>query len=313
MLITHLSRFTEGMENILCAGLVSHDGEVSRDTVLAGKEYVMLYFSASWCGPCRGFTPKLVEFYNSYAEKLKFEVVLLGGDKSEEDMMKYFEQMPWVAVPYKERDLKASLSAKYDVRSIPTIITLDKGGNVVATNARNMVLQDPTGNGFPWADGRQQATVGASSLGEVLLKRDGTTVEKSVLDGKYVLLYFSAHWCPPCRKFTPVLKQFWEDYSSQRSDLAIVFISSDRDELEFKEYFSHHGDYYAIPYADVKRRSELKSFYEIRGIPGTVLLSPSQKILRKELRDTIGNGAAAVIASGWEERHSSSSCCCTIS
>ena len=25
-----------------------------------------------------------------------------------------------------------------------------------------------------------------------------------------VLYYFSAHWCPPCRQFTPMLKDFYE-------------------------------------------------------------------------------------------------------
>jgi thiol-disulfide isomerase/thioredoxin len=26
-----------------------------------------------------------------------------------------------------------------------------------------------------------------------------------------VLYYFSAHWCPPCRQFTPLLKDFYEE------------------------------------------------------------------------------------------------------
>ena len=33
----------------------------------------------------------------------------------------------------------------------------------------------------------------------------------TVLDGKKaVALYFSAHWCPPCRGFTPVAAAWYE-------------------------------------------------------------------------------------------------------
>ena len=46
-----------------------------------------------------------------------------------------------------------------------------------------------------------------SLLGESLRKPDGSTVPtKDALEGNSVIaLYFSAHWCPPCRGFTPVL------------------------------------------------------------------------------------------------------------
>ena len=34
---------------------------------------------------------------------------------------------------------------------------------------------------------------------------EGKTVSKEKLKGKFVGVYFSASWCPPCRKFTPKL------------------------------------------------------------------------------------------------------------
>jgi nucleoredoxin len=45
-----------------------------------------------------------------------------------------------------------------------------------------------------------------------LLRFDGTKVKaKDALSSKkLVAFYFSAHWCPPCRGFTPVLKKFYE-------------------------------------------------------------------------------------------------------
>ena len=48
--------------------------------------------------------------------------------------------------------------------------------------------------------------------GQTLVKADGSKVGASdALAGKAIVcLYFSAHWCPPCRAFTPVLKDFYE-------------------------------------------------------------------------------------------------------
>ena len=45
-----------------------------------------------------------------------------------------------------------------------------------------------------------------------MLRFDGSKVKASVAlaDKKVVAFYFSAHWCPPCRGFTPVLKKFYE-------------------------------------------------------------------------------------------------------
>ena len=51
-------------------------------------------------------------------------------------------------------------------------------------------------------------------------------------------IYFSAHWCPPCRGFTPKLKAYYEKIKAEGKEFEIVFVSCDRDDASCKEYFS---------------------------------------------------------------------------
>lgn len=55
---------------------------------------------------------------------------------------------------------------------------------------------------------------------------------------KYVAVYFSAHWCPPCRKFTPQLVQFVKE-NRKDGNFEVVFVSSDKSKDAMKEYM--HG------------------------------------------------------------------------
>ena len=78
-----------------------------------------------------------------------------------------------------------------------------------------------------------------SLLGESLVTRTGSKVSTTTaLAGcKYIAVYFSAHWCPPCRQFTPLLGEFFQAHASTLK-VAVVFASRDRDEKSFKDYFA---------------------------------------------------------------------------
>jgi len=98
-------------------------------------------------------------------------------------------------------------------------------------------------------------------IGDVLVKSSGETLESANLInelssesfGKRVLgLYFSAHWCPPCRDFTPVLVNFYNQFKNSASAyplIDIIFVSSDHDEKSFFEYLGEMP-WPAIPYND---------------------------------------------------------------
>ena len=68
-----------------------------------------------------------------------------------------------------------------------------------------------------------------------LVDKAGNTLKASeALKGKVKLLYFSAHWCPPCRAFTPQLAGTYAKLKEAGREFELVFISSDRDEEGFK-------------------------------------------------------------------------------
>ena len=94
---------------------------------------------------------------------------------------------------------------------------------------------------------------------------------------EYVLLYFSASWCPPCQSFTPILADFYQRYPDQ---MEIIYISSDRNVTEFTKYYTSKMELFSTihPFdataSDVTTtlRKQLPHVFQISGIPTLVVL-----------------------------------------
>ena len=127
--------------------LTNVKGEKVNPSTLKGK-IVGLYFSAHWCPPCRQFTPKLVKFRDEMVKNhKKFEIVFISSDRSEKDMQGYMKEtkMQWLAVPF--NDARKSISGKYGITGIPTLIILGPDGSTITNNGRGDVTAHP-GNAF---------------------------------------------------------------------------------------------------------------------------------------------------------------------
>jgi len=110
-------------------------------------------------------------------------------------------------------------------------------------------------------------------LGDYLVNNKGEKIETSkALEGVDVVgLYFSAHWCPPCRSFTPVLSSKYLKLKEAGKKIEFVFLSSDQDENAFKEYHASMS-FLALPYSERDRKEELSAKFGVRGIPNLKLL-----------------------------------------
>jgi len=108
----------------------------------------------------------------------------------------------------------------------------------------------------------------------------------------HVLLYFSAHWCPPCRAFTPELAA-WVARHEKLLSLAFVFASSDRDEKAFREYFASMAPgSLALPFGDEKAEELMRKF-KVSGIPTLLVLDGSGHLVTKQGREGVSGDAEA--------------------
>ena len=92
-------------------------------------------------------------------------------------------------------------------------------------------------------------------------------------------LYFSAHWCPPCRKFTPQLVAYYNQIAHDHPEFEIIFVSADKSAEDMATYMRESGmPWLAIEYGKLANVPALQK-YAGRGIPDLVIVDASGKVL----------------------------------
>ncbi len=123
-----------------------------------------IYFSAHWCPHCRAFTPTLVDFYNEVKKaEGNFEIIFVSSDKSEGAMFEYMKEtkMPWLAMEYKCSEAN-DLKERFEITSIPTLVVLDKDGNVITKGGRPDVTLAGVRAWSDWLQGKSPSVESAS-------------------------------------------------------------------------------------------------------------------------------------------------------
>ena len=121
-----------------------HGLESGSTAALIGEaKFVGIYFGAHWAPPCRLFTTNLKETYEVMNQNEKqFEVIFVSGDGNEQAFENNFKEMPWLAVNFKEEDLRSRLKQKYGINSIPTLIIVDQQGRTVESTTGRQEITD---------------------------------------------------------------------------------------------------------------------------------------------------------------------------
>ena len=118
------------------------DGQPSKLSDYVGKgKYVLVDFWASWCGPCKGEIPNLIELQEKF-----------GGDKftvlgvnvwDEEDKFKAALTAEGITYPqiYIPRDNKDNATDLYGIKGIPQIILFAPDGTIVQRDLRGNAMK----------------------------------------------------------------------------------------------------------------------------------------------------------------------------
>ncbi|KAL2344339.1 hypothetical protein Fmac_005624 [Flemingia macrophylla] len=278
--------------------LLRNNGDQVKVDSLKGKK-LGLYFSASWCGPCRKFTPTLVEVYNEVAANGDFEVVFVTADEDDESFNNYFSKMPWLAIPFSDSDTRNDLDELFHVKGIPHLALLDETGKVVTEDGVD-VIREYGVEGYPFTSARIQElkdqeeeyrknqslrTLLVSPSRDFVMSSDGKKIPVSELEGKTVGLYFCVNSYGSCIDFTERLKEVYEKLKAKGENFEVVFIFLEDDEESFKEGLQS-APWLSLPFKD-KICGKLARYFELSTLPTLVIIGPDGKTLHSNVAEAI--------------------------
>lgn len=112
---------------------------------------------------------------------------------------------------------------------------------------------------------------------------DGEELRLSSLRGQYVLIDFWASWCGPCRRENPNVVRLYHQYKDK--GFTVYSVSLDDNMGQWKEAIQRDGLVWPNHVSDLtKWNSIVVKLYKFNGIPHTVLIDKTGKIIAKNLR-----------------------------
>ncbi|MDQ6913865.1 MAG: redoxin domain-containing protein [Verrucomicrobiota bacterium] len=118
--------------------------------------------------------------------------------------------------------------------------------------------------------------------GDLVTSRNGllSTFNDQALDKKKLIgLYFSARWCPSCRKFTPTLVDYYNRVAPEHPEFEILFISNDRSEPSMEAYMRDAQMPWPAVRFDKVAEKEAVQKYAGAGIPCLVVIDSDGRVV----------------------------------
>uniref|UniRef100_A0A646QC98 Nucleoredoxin n=1 Tax=Hemiscolopendra marginata TaxID=943146 RepID=A0A646QC98_9MYRI len=130
--------------------------------------------------------------------------------------------------------------------------------------------------------------------GKTLLRKSGKEFKEESLDvtlanADLVGFYFSASWCGPCHRFTPILKKCYEALKAENKSFEVVFVPLSETDEDMRNYMQDlHGNW-LVTSCDESVTKPLARKFAVEGIPYLVIINK-----RGEMVSTNGEGDVVV-------------------
>lgn len=158
-------------------------------------------------------------------------------------------------------------------------------GSPIAKSMESQVQQIAAGyKEFQAYKQSSQATQAGGIAPEIALKNpEGKIIKLSSLRGKIVLIDFWASWCGPCRKENPNVVRLYNQYKNK--GFTVYSVSLDKDAEAWKRAITSDNLSWPNHVSDLLHwDSPMPKLYGFNGIPYTVLLDKTGKIIGTNLR-----------------------------
>lgn len=175
------------------------------DKILKDNEFVVVDFTATWCGPCQGFAPK----FKSMAKKQRDSGKnVLGSEK----LVKFIKVEQ---TENKEIMEKAGVSCYPSFYLYKNGEKIDKleGADEEKLKLKIKTMIDP-----------EYVEIHHAEYSETM-----EDLNKKLKENDVVFLDFTATWCPPCKMIGPIFEEWAE---SCKDKVGVKFIKIDVDENE---------------------------------------------------------------------------------
>jgi nucleoredoxin len=139
-----------------------------------------------------------------------------------------------------------------------------------------------TRNAPPSTTTAKPSAVAPAVKGDLVSSRNGLLhpyLDAEFEKKKLIALYFSAHWCAPCRKFTPSLVAFYNKHAAAHPEFEVLLVSNDKSAPAMEGSMrDEQMPWPALSFDKIAGNEALKK-YAGSGIPCLVVVDDTGKVI----------------------------------